>query len=323
MNKRKIEDALTRLDKAFQSEDSVKAESSKRTKKPKIPAELEERLRWFTMTHNLQLRRSKSTDLLKKKEQSDLFSFHNFILRLQSFSLRTYTSKPIELSPPAVALRGWQHDEAHRNRILCSRCKVGFIVDLSAYQKLIDTYVEAIESKHTSHCPWKYQQCASSTYRIHELSLPPNLAANVIAERARKIDSNLNFSIRVKHPLSNEQVQSLFNAMPEPKPSEDATILAIYGWEYKSKISSSSYLLTSELDVANVSVKPEKVFDVVREHRFYAPQLMPANEGSKNTGVEALLALITRRGRKKEIQESMIVNSVSVGSNTATVSLLI
>lgn len=133
----------------------------------------------------------------------------------------------------------------------------------------------------------------------------------------------MNFSIRVSHPLSNERVQSLLNAIPEPKPSKEATILAIYGWEYKSTISNSSYMLFSELDVANVSVKPDKVFDIVREHRFYAPQLMPANEGSTSTGVDALLALITRRGRKKEIQESMIINSISVGSNPATISLLI
>lgn len=52
--------------------------------------------------------------------------------------------------------------------------------------------------------------------------------------------------------------------------------------------------------------------DVVREHRFYAPQLMPLTQGSNSNGVEALFALITRRGRKKHLEESFILNTVSV-----------
>ncbi|TIA89419.1 hypothetical protein E3P92_03131 [Wallemia ichthyophaga] len=280
-----------------------------------MPAELEKKLQWFNSTHNFQLRSSTNTSSETNKK-SDLFSFEKFIQRLQSFSLRTYTSKPIELSPPAVALKGWHHDQAHRNRLYCDKCKNGVVVDLSAaqtstYQKLTDTFVQAIDSSHSVHCPWKYQQCPSSMYRLQELSLPPTLAANSIAERARLIDSNVKFSIQLVHPLSDMQIDSLINAFPDPKPSKESSILALYGWEFKSTSSNHDLLLVSQLDCAKVSLRSDKAMDVVREHRFYAPQLMPLTQGSNSNGVEALFALITRRGRKKHLEESFILDTVS------------
>lgn len=149
-------------------------------------------------------------------------------------------------------------------------------------------------------------------YRIQELSLPPNLAANSIADRGRTIDSSIKFKIQLVHPLSDSQIDTLIKALPEPKPSRESSILALYGWEFKSRVSKNDCLLVSQLDCAKVSLRLNKVMDVIREHRFYAPQLMPFTQGSSSNGVEALYALITRRGRKKHIEESFFLDTVSV-----------
>ncbi|TIA87415.1 hypothetical protein E3P99_03187 [Wallemia hederae] len=311
MNKRKYEDALNTLDKTFQSTNAIKPAKSGTTRKSKMPDELERRVNWFSMTHKLQSRKRQSAkEISDTTTRSDLFGFEKFIERLQTFSLRTYTSKPAELSPPAVALKGWQHDNGHRNRIVCTKCKQGLIVDFSATQPS-NTYSKQLTSAHAASCPWRYQYCPDSMYRIQELYLPPSLAANSVAERARRIDSIIPFHIQINHPLSGAQVDTLLRSLPEPRPSKESSILALYGWEHKPTALPSETLLVSQLDCAVVSLKSDKSVDVVRNHRFYAPQLTPSFQGSSTSGAEALYDKITRRGRKKQLEESFVLDSIS------------
>ena len=247
----------------------------------------------------------------------DMFSFDSFLNRMKTYSLRTFPSKPLELSPPNLSLNGWSHDESYRNRIVCDYCQQGLVIDLSNsnnVKKLIDIYLNKLITEHLHKCPWKYQQLSKMTYKIRELSLPSNLALKTLIEKAKKIESNLNFDINLIHPLNQQQLNLLENLIPNnEKISIRSLILSLFGFEYKCKLSYNCYLLYSTLDIVTISITPNKTVDVMKEHRFYSPHLMPTTDSSKELGWQTLFNLITRKGSKKQqLEESLIINSFSV-----------
>ncbi|KDQ59369.1 hypothetical protein JAAARDRAFT_192884 [Jaapia argillacea MUCL 33604] len=187
-------------------------------------------------------------------------STQSFMLRLGTFKLPTYSSKPSAIDAVAVAKCGWMNDG--KERLVCGMCNASWVVagregmSRDAANALVEKQRASLVDNHKDGCPWKTRQCDDSIYRIPLQT--PALMAREIKTRAVRLTRLLQ-GVQIRHPLTSSQLQSLRSVIssilppfppiadsessstPEPEthqppaaeiePSETAILTSFFGWD--------------------------------------------------------------------------------------------
>lgn len=187
-------------------------------------------------------------------------SASDFLERLSTFKLSTYRDKPAAIDAVAAARCGWRN-EGGKDRLACNVCGAAWIVGNAtgmtreAASALVARHVTSLIQNHKNSCPWRLRQCDPSIYRL------PLKGSSALVRDITKRAASLPRAVErvsLKHPLSGPELEVLSAAMAGVEVSQDdtapfdsatqitpshytgadlsqnATILALFGWEQHS-----------------------------------------------------------------------------------------
>lgn len=287
INKRKYEDALTLLDDAAGTRPVVSSSVERLPPPKRARTSLYSTLAKYgigtSVDHsknsslsNLQrvIQRAKSvasgsgtiTDasshVNEKLATYDPDSREEFLKRLQTFKLITYSPKPTEIDAVAAARCGW-FNEGGKESLTCKSCKVVWTmpslhnVSKDQLSETITKHQAMLVDQHKLSCPWRVRQAEPSIYSM-EIPAPAALSATVL-QHASELQTAAS-QISVKHPLTSHQVSLLLSAVNSAQadlmrkavsaessslsmsqmPEESAIIVAFFGWSLFSPVSRST-----------------------------------------------------------------------------------
>ncbi|KZP31816.1 zf-C3HC-domain-containing protein [Athelia psychrophila] len=154
--------------------------------------------------------RTAPTSTLSSSTEYRPSSTPSFLTRLATFKLSTWANKPAAIDAVAAAKCGWINDG--KDRLVCGLCEISWIavgregMNRDAANTLAEKQRVSMVEMHKDGCPWKTRQCDASIYRI-PLQAPATMAKD-IKSNASKLESVL-LDVEVKHPLTTAQVASL------------------------------------------------------------------------------------------------------------------
>ncbi|KAG9049118.1 hypothetical protein FS837_011130 [Tulasnella sp. UAMH 9824] len=217
ITKRKLDDAISNLDRAMasSSQDAPETSPSKRpntSRTSSIYASLSKYKIFRSSTSSKAPTRTISAPYaLASKPPYRPESSEDFLARLATFRITTYRDKPAEIDAVAAAKAGWVNDG--KERLVCGYCTSSWVLastagmtSRDAANTLVEKQRVGLVSNHKDFCPWKKAQCDDSVYRI-PLKAPSALAKE-IKSRADVL-TPLVTGLHVKHPLTPKEVSSL------------------------------------------------------------------------------------------------------------------
>ncbi|CCO28945.1 hypothetical protein BN14_02945 [Rhizoctonia solani AG-1 IB] len=178
-------------------------------------------------------------------------SASDFLERLSTFKLSTYRDKPTSIDAVAAARCGWRN-EGGKDRLACNCNCINPFTSASA---LVARHVTSLIQNHKNSCPWRLRQCDPSIYRLP--LKPSSTLIRDITKRAASLPRGIE-RVSVKHPLNDSELDVLstevagvevshddsapFDSAAQIAPShytgadlsQNAIILALFGWEQHS-----------------------------------------------------------------------------------------
>lgn len=290
INKRKYEEAITLLDEAAGTRALPALELPPPPKRARISlySTLAKYGIGTTVDHksssmsNLQnvLKRVKggtdanveAEDPAKKYATYDPDSRADFLARLQTFKLVTYSSKPSQIDAVAAARCGWFNEG--KEQLTCKTCKVTWTMpprpmsNKEELASLVSQQQAMLVDQHSTSCPWKVRQSEETIYAM-PIPSPSSLLTSIL-QKASRLQPSLD-GISVKHPLTAHQTSILVSAVGAAQsdairkaaagvdkpmelsflPDETATIVAFFGWDRHT--ASTSRLSASSTPNASLS----------------------------------------------------------------------
>ncbi|PVG04456.1 zf-C3HC-domain-containing protein [Serendipita vermifera] len=186
-----------------------------------------------------------------------------FLARLQTFKLMTYSSKPPDIDAVAAARCGW-YNEGGKEVLTCKTCSAVWTMpprntsNKEELSTLIEKQKAMLIEQHNTSCPWRVRQSEAS---IYSMPIPsPSALSSTVLQRAGVLQP-LVYQIGIKHPLSIQQISILVSAVESAQadmirkrvggesgnpvdltslPGETAIIIAFFGWDRSLPASSNS-----------------------------------------------------------------------------------
>ncbi|KAH0833240.1 C3HC zinc finger-like-domain-containing protein [Lanmaoa asiatica] len=200
-------------------------------------------------------------------------STDSFLTRLATYKITTYANKPPQIDAVAAAKCGWVNNG--KDRLVCGMCDVSWVLarregmSKDAASALVEKQRVYLVEMHKNGCPWKARQCESSIYRV-PLQVPSAMVRELRAT-ALSLEPIL-ANVAIKHPLTPSQLsflRSIFSAAASEKwvlehdpaidvdetthpvvPSDDAIVVALFGWGPAPIATHSGLRYTSSLSIS-------------------------------------------------------------------------